>query len=196
MADKKKSTDVRVEDIFDEVNPVGPFKCRHCGVKNEYTYDKASWMYGSPLVVCSHCKGEQLVLGRLEPALYAKFRVISNYKAIVVVFVVSLIFHVAFTVTLMHLIFQGPDFNDALIMIWCVSWEIPVVALFMLVDTWKAEKKRGAITILNKSKARMKNLDYVRMLLDLGHEVPRKLWPKDYKPKPIFKKQKPRFVKE
>ncbi|MCQ2125217.1 MAG: hypothetical protein MJZ25_13635 [Fibrobacter sp.] len=192
MSKKNKNDIPCVEESFDEMNPVGPFKCRHCGEKSEYSYDKTSSMYGSPLVVCSQCKSEQLVLGRIEPALYDKFRYITNYKVHGLVLLFSLLGGVA----AYFLYRKVPGYDDLAVWIICCIPTLFSFAVLSLLDVWKSEKKRGAVTILKKSQARMKNPDYVRMLLDLGHEVPRKLWPKDYKPKPIFKKQKPTFVKQ
>ena len=67
--------------------------------------------------------------------------------------------------------------------------------LLMLKDVWNAERKKGAVTILKKSQARLRNPDYVWMLLDFGHEIPRKYWPRNYKAKPIFRQTKTKFVK-
>ena len=52
----------------------------------------------------------------------------------------------------------------------------------------------SSVNILKKSRMRMKNEDYVRMLLKLGYDVPKKLRPKHYVTPPLFKsKQKKRL---
>lgn len=199
ISQEKKYADFNVEQTFDELGLVLPFKCRACGEKSEYTYDKSSKMYGSPLVVCSHCKSEQLVYGRLEPALYDKFRVIANYKAYTVVAIISLIIAlVAFALwwVFPSFIVEYPSAAEYSFLIMIYGLIFFVVSLILVIEIYVANKKRGVITILKKSQERMKNPEYVRVLLDLGHEVPKKYWPKDYKPKPIFKQMKPKFVKE
>lgn len=183
-----------VEELFDRINPVGSFKCRQCGETSEYTYDKSSPMYGSPLVICSHCNSEQLILGRLEPALDNRFRMISNYRPFIVVAILCFVVAVA-------IISISPSIDKCLGGDWgAMAFSIGssfaiagAVAMFMFRDTWRAEKKRGAISILRKSRARLQNPDYVRILLDKSYEVPRKYWPKGYKTKPVFKKKKTRY---
>ena len=62
---------LEVKCVVDE--QVGEFHCRLCGEDHPYPYDKNSLMFGSPIIVCPHCKGEQLIYGRLEPALDKRF---------------------------------------------------------------------------------------------------------------------------
>jgi hypothetical protein len=52
------------------------------------------------------------------------------------------------------------------------------------------EKKYGSLNILKKSRMRLKNEDYVRMLLKLGYDVPKKYRPKHYTTPPLFKPKK------
>lgn len=125
---------------------VGEFHCRLCGEDHPHPYDVKSPMYGSPVVVCPHCKGEQLVLGRLEPALYAKFRVISNYKA----YIFSALISFVLSVTLILSCVFAPVSDDTRVVIFSSASSVMVffmTMLLMLKDVWKAERKKGVVTI-------------------------------------------------
>ena len=168
---------------------VGEFHCRLCGEDHPHPYDVKSPMYGSPVVVCPHCKGEQLVYGRLEPALDGRFLSRCNWKFhLMVAFVLVAVMVASYFIYLMF-----PSFEKMIFYVWACAVSYLCLALYCFFDVLRSGKKYGTLAILKKSRMRMKNEDYVRALLKLGYDVPKKLRPKHYVTPPLFKSKPTKF---
>ena len=193
---RKKKNDVKWNEVLGEVSgmksivaeQIGEFRCRMCGETVPYPYDVSSIMYGSPIVVCPRCKGEHLIYGRLEPALDKRY--VYRYdlkfclKVVLVSFVVTALFFVPFaldpTDKILSLTFRVIGYPLLFLGVTCL----------LFIDAIRNEKKFHTMTILKKSRMRMKNMDYVGMLLKLGYDVPKKYRPKHYTTPPLFKPKK------
>ena len=176
---------LEVKCVVDE--QVGEFHCRLCGEDHPYPYDKNSLMFGSPIIVCPHCKGEQLIYGRLEPALDKRFIARCDWKFRVIILLVLL----AVMVVSYVFFWRFPSSQEKFAYVFACALSYSCIAIYGLLDVLRNEKKYGSLNILKKSRMRMKNEDYVRMLLKLGYDVPKKLRPKHYVTPPLFKpKQK------
>ena len=175
---------LEVKCVVDE--QVVEFHCRLCGEDHPYPYDKNSLMFGSPIIVCPHCKGEQLIYGRLEPALDKRFIARCDWKFRVIILLVLL----AVMVVSYVFFWRFPSSQEKFAYVFACALSYSCIAIYGLLDVLRNEKKYGSLNILKKSRMRMKNEDYVRMLLKLGYDVPKKYRPKHYTTPPLFKPKK------
>lgn len=168
---------------------VGESHCRLCGEDHPHPYDRNSLMYGSPIVVCPHCKGEQLIYGRLEPALDQRFVARCDWKLRLFVSLAL----VAVMVACYAMLLLFPSYDDAIIYVFACAISFFCLTFYDFWDTLRSNKKYGSLNILKKSRMRMQNEDYVRMLLKLGYDVPKKFRPKHYVTPPLFKPKPTKF---
>lgn len=193
---RKKKNGVKLDDGYDETpwmrpiaaEQIGDFYCRMCGETVPYPYDVSSIMYGSPIVVCPRCKGEHLIYGRLEPALDKRYIYRYDSKFYLKIALVSLV--VAAISLILSRVYFSVTFANIICSSLFTSLFLFLMSCVCIRDAIRNEKKFHTITILKNSRIRMKDMDYVGMLIKLGYDVPKKYRPKHYKAPPLFRPKK------
>ena len=143
------------------------WRCRKCGMPHKYPYDRNSPMYGSPLFICPKCGMEQIVYGRLEPALNRSFGNWNVRRISMKVNVVSFVVSLALLILILNIPYSSREFFGFLL-----SFTTMVFVSSVIITIESLLKKKP--DFIKKSEARLQNKDYVALLRKHGYEVPYK----------------------
>ena len=143
------------------------WRCRKCGMPHKYPYDRNSPMYGSPLFICPKCGMEQIVYGRLEPALNRSFGNWNVRRISMKVNVVSFVVSLALLILILNIPYSSREFFGFLLFF---STTVFVSSVIITIESLLKKKP----DFIKKSEARLQNKDYVALLRKHGYEVPYK----------------------
>ncbi len=143
------------------------WRCRKCGTPHKYPYERNSPMYGSPLFICPKCGMEQIVYGRLEPALNRSFGNWNVRRTSIKVNVISFVVSVSLLILILNIPYPSREFFCFLLFF---STTVFVSSVIVTIESLLKKKP----DFIKKSEARLQNKDYVALLRKHGYEVPRK----------------------